>query len=161
MFLMFFHHKMLLKIDTMHLNAKINSYMKPWKRKKCLIHQRPESPFADVDECTSGLHSCHKFASCTNTIGSYSCSCQQHFNGDGKTASTLRAVSIVLGVKLIGREQNSRWSLTRAKTSNRLSFSGLFDDILLVFNVRRLCVVVDSLISAAKVYNCVISKWFW
>ena len=84
MFLTFFRYKILLKIDTMHLNTKINSYMKPWKRQKCLIHQRPESPFADVDECTSGLHSCHKFASCTNTIGSYSCSCQQHFNGDGK-----------------------------------------------------------------------------
>ena len=99
----------------------------------------------------------------------------------------------LLGVKLIGWEQNSRWTLSPAKTSfisgvkigctlvlwlyirelewdeckrkvqrclsdNRLSFSELFDDILLVFNVRRLCVVVDS---AVKVYNCVISKWFW
>ena len=102
----------------------------------------------------------------------------------------------LLGVKLIGWEQNSRWTLSRAKTpfisgvktgctlvlwlyirelewdeckrkvqrclsDNRLSFSELFDDTLLVFNVRRLCVVVDSLISALKVYNCLISKWFW
>ncbi|CAH3195723.1 unnamed protein product [Porites evermanni] len=52
--------------------------------KKCLKHQHPESPFVDVDECTSGLHSCHKFASCTNTIGSYRCSCHQYYNGDGK-----------------------------------------------------------------------------
>ena len=36
-------------------------------------------------------------------------------------------------------------------TGNRLSFSELFDDISLMLNVRRLCVVVDSLISAAKV----------
>ena len=36
-----------------------------------------------------------------------------------------------------------------------------FDDISLVLNVRRLCVVVDSLISAAKVSDCVISAWYW
>ena len=36
-------------------------------------------------------------------------------------------------------------------------FSELFDDIALKLNVRRLCVVVDSLISAAKVCDCVIS----
>ena len=28
-----------------------------------------------------------------------------------------------------------------------------------MLNVRRLCVVVDSLISAAKVCDCVISAW--
>ena len=42
---------------------------------------------------------------------------------------------------------------------NRLSFSELFDDISLMLNMRRLCVVVDSLISAAKVCDCVISAW--
>ena len=41
--------------------------------------------------------------------------------------------------------------------ANRLSFSELFDDISLMLNVRRLCVVVGSLISAAKVCDCVIS----
>ena len=29
-----------------------------------------------------------------------------------------------------------------------------------MLDVRRLCVVVDSLISAAKVCDCVISSWF-
>ena len=32
-----------------------------------------------------------------------------------------------------------------------MRFSELFDDLLLMLNVRRLCVVVDSLIGAAKV----------
>ena len=49
-----------------------------------MLYQHLESPLVDVDECASGLHSCHKFASCTNIIGSYTCSCQQYFNGDGK-----------------------------------------------------------------------------
>ena len=41
----------------------------------------------------------------------------------------------------------------------RLSFSELFDEIWLMLNVRSLCVVVDILISAAKVCDCVISAW--
>ena len=40
--------------------------------------------------------------------------------------------------------------------ANRLSFSELFDDISLMLTVRRLCVVVDSLVSATKVWDCVI-----
>ena len=43
--------------------------------------------------------------------------------------------------------------------ANWLSFSQFFDDISLMLNVRRLCVVVDSLISVAKVCDCVISAW--
>ena len=39
-------------------------------------------------------------------------------------------------------------------SAKRLSFSKLFDDISLVLNVKSLCVVVDSLISTAKVYGC-------
>ena len=48
----------------------------------------------------------------------------------------------------------------RCLSANRLSFSELFDDVSLMLKVRRLCVVVDSLISAAKVCDCVIFKWF-
>ena len=40
-----------------------------------------------------------------------------------------------------------------------LRFSELFDDISLMLKVRRSCEVVDSLISAAKVCDCVISAW--
>ena len=47
----------------------------------------------------------------------------------------------------------------RRLSGNRLSVSELFDDISLMLNVRRLCVVVDSLIRAAKVCDCVISAW--
>ena len=40
---------------------------------------------ADIDECVSGVHGCHSSASCTNTVGSYSCSCNHPYIGDGKT----------------------------------------------------------------------------
>ena len=47
----------------------------------------------------------------------------------------------------------------RCLFTNRLRFSKLFDDISLMLNVRRLCGIVDSLISAGKVCDCVISAW--
>ena len=55
--------------------------------------------------------------------------------------------------------ENLNKTSEREKSGNRLSFSELFDDISLMLNVRRLCMVVDSLISAAKVCDCVISAW--
>ena len=44
------------------------------------------SLFVDIDECTRGTHNCHSsLASCTNTVGSFSCSCSNPYIGDGKT----------------------------------------------------------------------------
>ena len=37
----------------------------------------------DINECTEDTHSCDGNASCTNTIGSYNCSCNFGFEGDG------------------------------------------------------------------------------
>ncbi|XP_058652554.1 fibrillin-3 isoform X3 [Onychostoma macrolepis] len=37
----------------------------------------------DIDECTTGLHSCHEKAVCSNTLGSFTCSCQNGYFGDG------------------------------------------------------------------------------
>ena len=48
---------------------------------------------------------------------------------------------------------------SRCLSGNRLSFSELFNDISLVLNLRILCVVVDSRISAAIVCDFVISAW--
>ena len=56
-------------------------------------------------------------------------------------------------------EDECKRKVQKCLPGNRLSFSELFDDILLMLTVRRLCVVVDSLISAAKVCDCVISAW--
>ncbi|XP_069036121.1 uncharacterized protein [Lepisosteus oculatus] len=38
---------------------------------------------ADVDECATGLHSCHSKATCVNTPGSYRCLCQSGYTGNG------------------------------------------------------------------------------
>ena len=37
----------------------------------------------DINECTEDTHSCDGNASCTNTIGSYNCTCNFGFEGDG------------------------------------------------------------------------------
>ena len=55
--------------------------------------------------------------------------------------------------------KESKRKVWRCLSANRVSFSELFDDISLVLNVRRLCVAVDSRISAAKVYDCVVFAW--
>lgn len=37
----------------------------------------------DIDECTDGDSSCDVNAVCTNTHGSYTCTCQSGYSGDG------------------------------------------------------------------------------
>ena len=39
----------------------------------------------DVDECVDGIHDCHSQAYCTNTVGSYTCTCNSGYQGDGIT----------------------------------------------------------------------------
>ena len=38
---------------------------------------------ADIDECGDGTNSCDVNAECTNTDGSYTCSCSSRYTGDG------------------------------------------------------------------------------
>ena len=41
----------------------------------------------DIDECTNGSNDCDENADCSNTDGSYTCSCQSGFSGDGMNCS--------------------------------------------------------------------------
>ena len=43
--------------------------------------------FVDIDECATASHDCHEYATCTNTVGSYTCECNTGFNGDGNTCA--------------------------------------------------------------------------
>ena len=37
----------------------------------------------DINECTTGTDNCSADASCTNTVGSFTCACNAGFEGDG------------------------------------------------------------------------------
>ena len=41
----------------------------------------------DDDECTANTDNCDENASCTNTVGSFKCTCKFHFTGDGITCT--------------------------------------------------------------------------
>ena len=38
---------------------------------------------SDINECTRGLSNCHAEATCSNTAGSFFCTCNGGFEGDG------------------------------------------------------------------------------
>jgi len=51
------------------------------------ICHSPSLLFADIDECASGANSCISGrAACSNTVGSYNCTCNHGYTGDGKTS---------------------------------------------------------------------------
>ena len=40
--------------------------------------------YSDIDECSEGNFTCHPYATCINTQGSYTCQCEDGFEKDGK-----------------------------------------------------------------------------
>lgn len=55
---------------------------------------------ADINECVSGVYDCHWSASCINTLGSYSCSCNHPYIGNGKICTHPAAGKSTLRVYL-------------------------------------------------------------
>ena len=44
---------------------------------------------SDLDECGSDdLNNCHENAQCNNTVGSFNCSCNPGYTGDGVTCTS-------------------------------------------------------------------------
>ena len=78
--------------------------------------------FIDIDECARGTHNCHSSrASCTNTVGSFSCSCNSPYTGDGRTCNL---VSGNLQCAIVGKRSLLKTftpSLTVRKTPMRIT----------------------------------------
>ena len=41
------------------------------------------TPVIDINECSAGGNNCDPNAECTNTLGSFTCTCNQGYSGDG------------------------------------------------------------------------------
>ena len=39
--------------------------------------------FSDTDECAMGIHTCSSSATCVNTPGSFTCTCNSGYTGSG------------------------------------------------------------------------------
>ena len=90
----------------------------------------------------------------TKSLASGTGSLEPNELGESKIAGELNLA------KVIGRPCDStsgNLNKTSVREKSRRVYLAIFDDISLMLNVRRLCVVVDSLISAAKVCDCVIA----
>ena len=46
----------------------------------------------DIDECNEGSDVCHANATCTNTIGSFTCDCNKEYTGDGKNCTGIQCL---------------------------------------------------------------------
>lgn len=46
----------------------------------------------DVDECGSNTHNCHPDANCSNTVGSFECTCLSGFEGNGTSCTGVSVV---------------------------------------------------------------------
>ena len=46
----------------------------------------------DIDECSTENHRCHGQAYCTDTIGSFICTCNEGFTGNGEECAGMRII---------------------------------------------------------------------
>ena len=49
------------------------------------VHASSHVFYTDVNECDEGTDLCDSNADCTNTIGSYECTCTVGYSGNGNT----------------------------------------------------------------------------
>ena len=51
---------------------------------------------ADVNECMEGTHDCHPQATCQNAEGSFTCSCNPGFTGNGSSCTGKSSINLFL-----------------------------------------------------------------
>lgn len=80
------HHHRSLSSPSSVVTIRYNSTTYPPQFESFFWLKLTLSFAVDVDECTAASPSiCHANASCTNTLGSYNCSCKLGYIGDRKT----------------------------------------------------------------------------
>jgi hypothetical protein len=44
-------------------------------------------PLLDINECSTGTHTCDQNGDCSNTVGSFTCQCRNGFTGNGQVCA--------------------------------------------------------------------------
>ena len=47
------------------------------------------SIFLDIDECLTNTHNCDSNATCINTVGNFTCTCNTGYEGNGESCTGL------------------------------------------------------------------------
>ena len=50
----------------------------------------------DIDECTTNTDNCDINATCTNTVGNFTCTCNTGYTGNGLSCTGLWFITIIL-----------------------------------------------------------------
>ena len=54
-----------------------------------------------MDECALGSDGCHDNATCTNTVGSYTCQCKEGFTGNGVDCEGKRKTDFLFSISVL------------------------------------------------------------
>ena len=108
----------------------------------------PQNYLVDVDECVEDTNDCHADADCTDTIGSYLCTCSPGYSGDGVDNCT--------GNKLPSFWLTHIWNLDHFQTS--MSVSWKLTAVTWMQSVRTLLVAMTASVWMA-IWRMALSAW--
>ena len=54
-----------------------------------MLHVLAMCNISDINECNTGLHNCDENADCSNTDGSYTCTCKPSFYDNGRKCESI------------------------------------------------------------------------